>query len=446
MDRRGCRTTPSGIKFDGSAGQSFGAFLAKGVTLTLEGDANDYVGKGISGGRLLCIRRRVRRSPEENILIGNVVLYGATSGEAFFNGVAGERFAVRNSGATAVVEGVGDHGCEYMTNGLVVVLGSCGRNFAAGMSGGIAYVFDEKGDFTEKRCNLASVDLEPVIETKMWSSYATWCRDTSNSPAAHGRSGFSTTGTRCCHASSKYSRTSSSECWALAAQSALTFRAPPRSRWRWRLGRCTMGKPTGFMEFDRELPQRRPVAERVNDWFEIYQDFPEEKLQAQGARCMDCGVPFCHTGCPVNNLIPDWNDLVYHGRWKEAVRQLHSTNNFPEFTGRICPAPCEAACVLGINEPPVTIKQIEKNIVERGFDEGWIQPEPPKFRTGKKVAVVGSGPAGLAAAQQLNRAGHWVTVYEKADRIGGLLRYGIPNFKMEKVFWTAAWSRWKPRA
>jgi glutamate synthase (NADPH/NADH) small chain len=193
-----------------------------------------------------------------------------------------------------------------------------------------------------------------------------------------------------------------------------------------------MGKASGFMEYPREHATRRPAAERVNDWFEIYQDFPEESLRHQGARCMDCGVPFCHTGCPVNNLIPDWNDLVYRGRWKEAVRQLHSTNNFPEFTGRICPAPCEAACVLGINAPAVTIKQIEKNIVDRGFAEGWIHPEPPKFRTGKKVAVVGSGPAGLAAAQQLNRAGHWVTVYEKADRIGGLLRYGIPEFKMEK--------------
>ena len=193
-----------------------------------------------------------------------------------------------------------------------------------------------------------------------------------------------------------------------------------------------MGKASGFMEYPRESATRRPAAERVNDWFEIYQDFPEDKLRTQGARCMDCGVPFCHTGCPVNNLIPDWNDLVYHGRWKEAVRQLHSTNNFPEFTGRICPAPCEAACVLGINEPAVTIKQIEKSIVDRGFAEGFIHPEPPKVRTGKKVAIVGSGPAGLAAAQQLNRAGHWVTVYEKADRIGGLLRYGIPEFKMEK--------------
>ena len=193
-----------------------------------------------------------------------------------------------------------------------------------------------------------------------------------------------------------------------------------------------MGKDTGFLEYTRELAPRRPVTQRVNDWFEIYLDFPEENLRTQGARCMDCGVPFCQTGCPVNNLIPDWNDLIYHGRWKEAVRQLHATNNFPEFTGRICPAPCEASCVLGINQPPVTIKQIEKNIIERGFAEGWIHPEPPKIRTGKKVAVVGSGPAGLAAAQQLCRAGHTVTVYEKADRIGGLLRYGIPEFKMEK--------------
>ena len=193
-----------------------------------------------------------------------------------------------------------------------------------------------------------------------------------------------------------------------------------------------MGKDTGFLDYARELAPRRPVTQRVNDWFEIYLDFPEQNLRTQGARCMDCGVPFCQTGCPVNNLIPDWNDLVYHGRWKEAVRQLHATNNFPEFTGRICPAPCEAACVLGINQPPVTIKQIEKNIVERGFHEGWIHPEPPKVQTGKKVAIIGSGPAGLAAAQQLCRAGHCVVVYEKSDRIGGLLRYGIPHFKMEK--------------
>ncbi|MGD0496833.1 MAG: glutamate synthase subunit beta [Bryobacteraceae bacterium] len=193
-----------------------------------------------------------------------------------------------------------------------------------------------------------------------------------------------------------------------------------------------MGKVTGFLEYERETAERRPVADRVHDWFEIYRPFPEERARTQGARCMDCGVPFCHTGCPLNNVIPDWNDLVYKGRWRDALRRLHATNNFPEFTGRICPAPCEAACVLGINAPPVTIKQIEKEIVDRGFQEGYIHPEPAAVRSGKRVAIVGSGPAGLAAAQQLARAGHDVTVFEKADRIGGLLRYGIPNFKMEK--------------
>ena len=193
-----------------------------------------------------------------------------------------------------------------------------------------------------------------------------------------------------------------------------------------------MGKVTGFKEYPRETAPRRPVNERINDFFEIYPTFPEEKLRVQAARCMDCGLPFCHTGCPLNNIIPDWNDLVYRDRWREAVRVLHATNNFPEFTGSICPAPCEAACVLGISDPPVTIKLIEKEIIEHAFREGWIGPEPPQTRTGKRVAVIGSGPAGLAAAQQLNRAGHSVTVFEKADRIGGLLRYGIPDFKLGK--------------
>ncbi|MBV8070304.1 MAG: glutamate synthase subunit beta [Acidobacteriaceae bacterium] len=194
-----------------------------------------------------------------------------------------------------------------------------------------------------------------------------------------------------------------------------------------------MSNPTGFLEYQRETPPRRPVLERVNDWFEVYQDFPAERLNQQAARCMDCGVPFCHTGCPVHNLIPDWNDLVYKNRWREALRTLHATNNFPEFTGRICPAPCEAACVLGINDRAVTIKTIEQQIIDRAFAEGWVTPEPPRRRSGRTVAIVGSGPAGLAAAQQLNRAGHTVTVFEKEDRIGGLLRYGIPDFKMEKI-------------
>jgi len=202
-----------------------------------------------------------------------------------------------------------------------------------------------------------------------------------------------------------------------------------------------MGKPTGFLEYPRELPQARLPAQRIVDWQEFHEHADEAMLRNQGARCMDCGVPFCHTGslldgmasgCPINNLIPEWNDLVYHGLWREALERLHKTNNFPEFTGRVCPAPCEGSCVLGINEPAVTIKSIECAIVDRGFEEGWVVPEPPARRTGRKVAVVGSGPAGLAAAAQLNKAGHLVTVFERADRIGGLLMYGIPNMKLDK--------------
>jgi glutamate synthase (NADPH) small chain len=202
-----------------------------------------------------------------------------------------------------------------------------------------------------------------------------------------------------------------------------------------------MGKPTGFMEYERELPRDRSPLERTKDWNEFHEHFPEDKLKQQGARCMDCGIPFCHTGqlisgmasgCPVNNLIPEWNDLVYRGLWREALERLHKTNNFPEFTGRVCPAPCEGSCVLGLNESPVTIKTIECAIIDNGFAQGWVIADPPEKRTGKKVAIVGSGPAGLACAAQLNRAGHLVTVYERADRIGGLLMYGIPNMKLDK--------------
>jgi glutamate synthase (NADPH) small chain len=202
-----------------------------------------------------------------------------------------------------------------------------------------------------------------------------------------------------------------------------------------------MGKPTGFLEFTRETPAERPPLERIHDFEEFHLHLSDKRLQQQGARCMDCGIPFCHTGqlingmasgCPVNNLIPEWNDLVYRGLWREALDRLHKTNNFPEFTGRVCPAPCEGSCTLGIIDPPVTIKNIEMAIIDKGFAEGWVVPEPPAVRTGKNVAVVGSGPSGLAAAAQLNKAGHWVTVYERADRIGGLLMYGIPNMKLDK--------------
>ncbi|HKK12532.1 MAG TPA: glutamate synthase subunit beta [Flavobacteriaceae bacterium] len=194
-----------------------------------------------------------------------------------------------------------------------------------------------------------------------------------------------------------------------------------------------MGKITGFLEYKREVEAYKPIKERVKNFKEFSIPLPESHLKNQGARCMDCGIPFCHSGCPLGNLIPDFNDKVYKGKWKEAAAILHSTNNFPEFTGRLCPAPCEEACVLGINEDPVTIENIEKNIVEQAFKNGWIVANPPEIRTGKKIAVVGSGPSGLAAAQQLNRAGHLVTVFERDDKVGGLLRYGIPDFKMEKL-------------
>ena len=193
-----------------------------------------------------------------------------------------------------------------------------------------------------------------------------------------------------------------------------------------------MGKPTGFMELPRRAAGYRPIDQRRRDYQEVFTSLPVVELRDQGARCMDCGIPFCHQGCPLGNLIPDWNDLVYRDQWREAIDRLHLTNNFPEFTGTLCPAPCEASCVLGINDDPVTIKQIELAIVDRAWEEGWIKPQPPRVKTGKSVAVIGSGPAGLAAAQQLARAGHAVTVFERDDRIGGLLRYGIPDFKMEK--------------
>lgn len=193
-----------------------------------------------------------------------------------------------------------------------------------------------------------------------------------------------------------------------------------------------MAKPTGFLEHGRALPRRRPVEERIHDWLEVYEEFPTDSLKKQAARCMDCGIPFCHQGCPLGNIIPDWNDMVWRDQWQIAIDRLHATNNFPEFTGRLCPAPCEAACVLGINDDPVTIKQMEIEIIERAFKEGWVTPQPPAVLTGKRVAIIGSGPAGLAAAQQLARAGHHVEVLERADHIGGLLRYGIPDFKMRK--------------
>ncbi len=339
---------------------------------------------------------------------------------------------MRNSGVQAVVEAVGDHGCEYMTGGRVVVLGPTGRNFAAGMSGGVAYVLDEEGDFPT-RCNKQMVSLEKLVDPeeiedvrkmvqrhgdytkseRAWKVLALWDQMTPKfvkvMPKDYKRvldaikrakeAGLS--GEEAINGPSNRTRATSRALAAINHADARTQISSPSAR---SLTNNVMGKPTGFLDFKRELPSDRDAKARVGDWQEFHHHMPEQKLRDQGARCMDCGIPFCHTGsllggmasgCPINNLIPEWNDLVYRGLWKEALERLHKTNNFPEFTGRVCPAPCEGSCVLGINEPPVTIKNIECAIIDKGFDEGWVTADPPKTRTGKKVAVVGSGPAGL---------------------------------------------------
>ena len=351
--------------------------------------------------------------PTSSIAVGNTTLYGATSGELYVRGRAGERFAVRNSGATAVVEGVGRHGCEYMTGGLVAVLGPVGRNFAAGMSGGIAYLWDPDGE-NARRVNGDMVALRPV-ERRRPAARARRAppradRQRRRRRAArrlgHGR----------WHSSSRSCRTT---CCASRPSATPSSKAP-------------VADPRGFLEVQRRLGPLRAPVERVRDYRDVHEHAPEGEVREQARRCMSCGVPFCHKGCPLGNLIPDWNDLVHRGHWREASERLHSTNSFPELTGKLCPAPCEEACVLTINDDAVTIKEIEWAIVERAWEEGWIAPQPAGERSGRSVGVIGSGPAGLAAAQQLARAGHAVTVYERDDRAGGLLRYGIPDFKLEK--------------
>ncbi|KAG6874273.1 glutamate synthase [NADH] [Termitomyces sp. Mi166 len=475
------------IRMRGSAGQSCGAFLAPGITIELEGDANDYVGKGLSGGRLIVYPpKQSQFKAEENIIIGNVCLYGATSGEAFIRGIAAERFAVRNSGANAVVEGTGDHGCEYMTGGRIVVLGVTGRNFAAGMSGGIAYVLDTAHTFASK-VNMEMVELGKVTDPREIADLRSLIED-------HRHYTGSEVADRVLHdfhhllplfvrvmpldykrvleeqkAREKEekirhsvidlvpSRTASQvDLASEGLEDILLPKTPvppvpvskPRSEpsvvdledsmvddstTKQRLHK--LDKTRGFMKYKRLGEAYRPPRKRVKDWKEISTRLTESELKYQSARCMDCGVPFCQSdsGCPISNVIPQWNDLVFKEQWKDALHRLLLTNNFPEFTGRVCPAPCEGACVLGINEQPVGIKSIECAIIDKGFEMGWMTPNPPSFRTGKKIAIIGSGPAGLACADQLNKAGHHVTVYDRNDRMGGLLMYGIPNMKLDKA-------------
>ena len=460
----------------GSAGQSFGCSLAPGVTLELEGDANDYVGKMLSGGRLIVYPPRgAVFKAEENTLIGNVCLYGATSGTCYFRGVAAERFAVRNSGAVAVVEGIGDHGCEYMTGGRVVVLGSTGRNFAAGMSGGIAYILDMNQDFHSK-INMEMVEVSGLEDPTEIAYLRGLIEDhhhyTGSELAARILLDFTRALPRFVKVlPTDYKRVMAEQAAKAEAAKKAEYPLPllpgnpvrsehedqkrkthekdeqqkkkdmldieetvQDAKQEKKRSALVLDKTRGFMKYTRRSEKYRNPKTRTRDWAELSSRLNEDELKYQAARCMDCGVPFCQsdTGCPISNIIPKWNELVFQNQWKDALNRLLMTNNFPEFTGRVCPAPCEGACVLGINEDPVGIKSIECAIIDRGFEMGWMIPTPPQNRTGKTVAIVGSGPAGLAAADQLNRAGHEVTVYERADRIGGLLMYGIPNMKLDK--------------
>lgn len=405
------------ICMKGSAGQSCGAFLAPGITIELEGDANDYVGKGLSGGRLIVYPpKQSSFKAEENIIIGNVCLYGATNGEAFIRGIASERFAVRNSGANAVVEGCGDHGCEYMTGGRVVVLGATGRNFAAGMSGGIAYVLDTAHTFSS-RVNKEMVELGKVTDPREIASLRSLIED-------HRHYTGSEVANRVLHdfhhllplfvrvmptdykrvleeqaAREKEEKSRLQTIDLIPSRTAsqvnlvsegildvlLPKNVPPPvvqkkhepsvpdvedslvddSATKARLNK--LDKTRGFMKYKRLNEAYRPPRKRVKDWKEISSRLAESELKYQSARCMDCGVPFCQsdTGCPISNVIPKWNDLVFKGQWQDALNRLLLTNNFPEFTGRVCPAPCEGACVLGINEQPVGIKSIECAIIDK---------------------------------------------------------------------------------
>jgi len=413
------------INLKGTAGQSFGAFLAPGITMRLEGDTNDYLCKGMSGGKVIIAPpENSRFQPWKNVIAGNTVLYGATGGEVYLYGTVGERFAVRNSGAVAVVEGLGEHGCEYMTGGVVIVLGETGNNFAAGMSGGVAFIYNDSGMF-DTRCNLDMVDIESVStvedELLLRNLIKNYHKYTNSSRAG------------------KILDDWDSSLPLFVKVMPIDYKLSlQRIQYEEYADKETLSATEevympSYMEYKRKDPLKRPVEERIRDYKEVEKPLGIKDVEIQASRCRDCGIPYCHFfGCPLNNRIPDWNLMIAGKSWKKALEILHLCNNFPEITGRVCPAPCEAACTLSINMPAVLIKHIELQIVEKGWENGWIEPEHALKKTCKKISVIGSGPAGLAAAQQLARKGHAVTVFEKDNRIGGTMRYGIPDFKLEK--------------
>ena len=481
------------VNIKGSAGQSFGAFLAPGITFILDGDANDYVGKGLSGGRII-----IRPPPgskfksDENVIAGNTCFYGATSGYAFLSGCAGERFAVRNSGATMVVERIiGNNAFEYMTGGRAVVLSQLNSvNAFSGCTGGIIYCLTSDHDAFRSKINKDTIELSSLTDPveiafvknlikehynytkselaerilKNFNHYLTSFikvlptdykkvlekeaaakkLEEAKATAAYlnkleGGPCFENDATN----GEVHALQNGQKKRALAVASHKASLKEPKvadledsiqDADQLEKNMEKLDKIKGFMKYKLRHEVYRPSKSRTSDWKELSGPISKKDAKYQTARCMDCGVPFCtsDTGCPISNVIPKFNELVFKNQWKLALDKLLETNNFPEFTGRVCPAPCQGACTLGINADAVGIKSIERVIIDNAFKEGWIVPKPPTFKTGRSVAVIGSGPAGLACADQLNRAGHSVTVYERNDRCGGLLMYGIPNMKLDK--------------
>ncbi|KAH3902636.1 probable Glutamate synthase [NADH] [Saccharomycodes ludwigii] len=482
------------VNIKGSAGQSFGAFLTSGITFILDGDANDYVGKGLSGGRIV-IRppKDSKFKSDENVIVGNTCFYGAISGSAFLSGCAGERFAVRNSGAIIVVEKVtGNNAFEYMTGGRAVVLSQLDSlNAFSGATGGIIYCLTSDFDKFNHTINHSTVGLfslsDPVEIAFVKNLIQEHYNYTQSELAKRILDNFNyhlkkfvkvlpndyrkvlekeakVKEAEKLKSASEYlkqlDRGSNSEIDVTNGEVEAISVAAANKRLELPVSsipnKVTLSEPKvldledtvenskeveekvdklrGFMKYKLRHEVYRNPSTRTNDWKELSSAITKREAKYQTARCMDCGVPFCtaDTGCPISNVIPKFNELVFKNQWKLALDKLMETNNFPEFTGRVCPAPCQGSCTLGINNDAVGIKSIERLIIDNAFKEGWIKPNPPAFRTGKLVAIIGSGPAGLSCADQLNKAGHSVAVYERSDRCGGLLMYGIPNMKLDK--------------